>query len=101
MEGRASSIIFCQLHLCLHSGRTPFFGKGVSELTLSKRLREWALQRGWTVEKGKAYGDYAGYTFTAFEGAGFKAFATWMHAGCIWTRRPRRPVAPALSYMNK
>ena len=42
---------------------------------LSQRLRDWAGQRGWTVEKNRAYGDYAGFTFTAFEGQGFKAFA--------------------------
>lgn len=52
---------------------------------LSRRLREWAGQNGWTVEKHRAYGEYAGYTFTAYEGQGFKAFAllapAWGDAG--------------------
>ena len=44
-------------------------------MSLSKKLRAWVLEKGWAVERNKAYGDYGGYTFTAFEGPGFVAFA--------------------------
>ncbi|NLO82381.1 MAG: hypothetical protein GX094_04895 [Clostridiales bacterium] len=39
-------------------------------------LKKWAEQNNWKVGKNRIYGGYNGYYFTAFDGNGYKCFAT-------------------------
>ena len=65
---------------------------------VSARLREWAEQQGWTIMGDRVCGDYAGYTFTAFDGQGFKAFALLVPA---WSESDREGVKHFLKENRK